>query len=285
MERVGGAAPVRVDVRIVAATNRDLEAAVAAGRFRQDLYYRLAVFPVEVPPLRARVGDIRPLAARLRARERPGASGKALEGVTPGALARLEAHDWPGNVRELANVMERASIVATGPTITEQDLALVPRASPSPPTPPAERETKPAMDATDEGPERLEDVERAHIVRILERTGWTIEGKSGAAGLLGLAPSTLRSRMTQLGIARSLRPALKEDAPPGFKTRASSKPAQGPHGSSSNSAASRARQSPSSTRWAACCQDLPARSGRASLPRAKDRRRGGCASREPWTVG
>ncbi|HEY8088255.1 MAG TPA: sigma 54-interacting transcriptional regulator [Polyangiaceae bacterium] len=201
VERVGGGAPVKVDVRIVAATNRDLGAAVAAGRFRQDLYYRLAVFPVEVPPLRGRVADIRPLAqgfVRANARR----LGKALEGVTPEALARLEAHDWPGNVRELANVIERAAIVATGGTITGQDLALAPRASSSPAAARPDGGTKPATDSTGEGPDRLEDVERAHIVRILERAGWTIEGKSGAATVLGLAPSTLRSRMAQLGIAR-----------------------------------------------------------------------------------
>jgi transcriptional regulator with GAF, ATPase, and Fis domain len=190
VERVGGAHPVRVDVRVVAATNRDLRAAIAAGRFREDLYYRLAVFPIEVPPLRAHVGDCAVLVegfARTHARR----LGKRLEGVTPAALERLLAHDWPGNVRELANVIERAAIVAVGPRIDVADLALPPAVASSA-----------SASASAPPDDRLDAVERAHVLRVLERTAWVIEGKAGAAAALGLAPSTLRSRMSQLGIAR-----------------------------------------------------------------------------------
>ncbi|HEY1697050.1 MAG TPA: sigma 54-interacting transcriptional regulator [Polyangiaceae bacterium] len=195
LERVGGTMAIRVDVRVVAATNRDLRAAIAAGRFREDLFYRLAVFPIDVSPLRDRMQDcsvlvdgfVRVLARRL---------GKPIDGVTEGATARLLRYDWPGNVRELANVLERAAIVARGTRITDADLPALVRTDPTtnalavPPT------QDPASD-------RLENVERAHILGVLQRTSWTIEGKGGAAAALGLAPSTLRSRMAQLGIARS----------------------------------------------------------------------------------
>ena len=198
VERMGGGHPVRVDVRVVAATNRDLRAAIAAGRFREDLYYRLAVFPIEVPPLRAHVGDCGVLVEHfLQGHARR--LGKALAGVTPAALERLRAHGWPGNARELANVIERAAIVAAGDRIDVADLALpasavassAPAPAPAPVPAPA-----PPID------ERLDGVERAHILRVLERTAWVIEGKTGAAAALGLAPSTLRSRMSLLGISR-----------------------------------------------------------------------------------
>jgi transcriptional regulator with GAF, ATPase, and Fis domain len=192
-ERVGGTQPVRVDVRIVAATNRDLWKAVEAGRFRADLFYRLAVFPIEVPPLRHRPNDCAVLAdAFLRAQSQR--LGKSITGLTPKALDALVAHDWPGNVRELANVIERAAIVATGTLATEDDL------------PPLARLGARSVERGQPGPNAdapLETVERWHIVRVLERAGWVIEGKSGAAGVLGMAPSTLRSRMAQLGIRRS----------------------------------------------------------------------------------
>ncbi len=196
-ERVGGTQPVRVDVRIVSATNRDLSKAVASGRFRADLFYRLAVFPIDVPPLRERPDDCLLLAnAFLRAQAHR--LGKTLMGFTPEAEAELLAHDWPGNVRELANAIERAAIVAAGPLATEADLPPRTRArlradgetSESPPEAPA------SADA------RLETIERRHIVEVLARTAWVIEGKAGAAALLGMAPSTLRSRMAQLGIRR-----------------------------------------------------------------------------------
>jgi transcriptional regulator with GAF, ATPase, and Fis domain len=210
-ERVGGSRPVRVDVRVVSATHRDLAKAVEEGRFRADLFYRLAVFTLRVPPLRERAGDCAALtdafvhaqAHRLR---------KPLTGLAPEALARLLAHDWPGNVRELANVIERAAILCTGPTIGEADLPPLARLDPQPAPGPVDAKASPVVDAkaspvTEAPPEAdatLEAVERAHILRVLERTGWIIEGKKGAAAALGLAPSTLRSRMAQLAVRRSI---------------------------------------------------------------------------------
>jgi transcriptional regulator with GAF, ATPase, and Fis domain len=199
-ERVGGTKPVRVNVRIVSATNRDLAKAVDAGRFRADLFYRLAVFPIEVPPLRARPGDCAVLAyafVRMQAHR----LGKKLDGIERRALEQLLAHDWPGNVRELANVIERAAIVAAGAAITEADMPPLARGQSRPPEP----ASGPAGVSEQNADPRLESVERAHVVRILERTGWVIEGKKGAAALLGLAPSTLRSRMAQLAIRRATR--------------------------------------------------------------------------------
>jgi transcriptional regulator with GAF, ATPase, and Fis domain len=194
-ERVGGSQPVRVDVRIVSATNRDLVKAVASGRFRADLFYRLSVFPIEVPPLRSRPGDCAVL-ARAFLRMHGKRLGKSFDGIDSGALERLVAHDWPGNVRELANVIERATIVAAGARLTEADLPPLSRADRLP-------EDRPASEF-EEDP-RLASVERAHVTRVLDRTGWVIEGKKGAAALLGLAPSTLRSRMAQLSIHRTKR--------------------------------------------------------------------------------
>ncbi len=221
-ERVGGTRPVKVDVRIVSATNRDLAKAVAAGRFRADLFYRLAVFPIEVPALRARVGDCAVLAAAfLRAQAHR--LGKTLTGFAPGARARLLAHDWPGNVRELANVIERAAIVAPGTNITEADLPPLARANPPNPgaaafaaSAPAGAPAAPVQSPDAKGRQgeergdpasppddlRFETVERAHLIRVLDQTGWIVEGKKGAAAILGLAPSTLRSRMGQLAIRR-----------------------------------------------------------------------------------
>jgi transcriptional regulator with GAF, ATPase, and Fis domain len=196
-ERVGGSLPVRVNVRILSATNRDLPKAVESGRFRADLFYRLAVFPIEVPPLRARPGDCAVLASSLL-RMQAQRLGKVFDGIEPRALERLVAHDWPGNVRELANVLERATIVAAGTTLTDADLPPLSRAPATAGGVPVDR----AVSVLGDDP-RLESVERAHVTRVLDRTGWVIEGKKGAAALLGLAPSTLRSRMAQLAIRRA----------------------------------------------------------------------------------
>ncbi len=191
IEPVGAREPIRVDVRVVAATNRDLEADVRSGRFRADLYYRLAVFPIEVPPLRARREDVPALVDAFLRRE-SARLGKPLEGITDEALARLVDYDWPGNVRELSNVIERAAILARGPRVDTSELP--PLRSAAPNAAPA----TPAMPAT----RSLVDAERAHIVRVLEEHGWVVEGAGGAAAALGLRPSTLRSRMQKLGIRR-----------------------------------------------------------------------------------
>jgi transcriptional regulator with GAF, ATPase, and Fis domain len=217
LSRVGSAESIPVDVRLLAATNRDLAAEVQAGRFRADLYYRLNVFPLTVPPLRERRSDI-PLLAEAFVQRQQAALGKRLGGLAPEAMAELVAHDWPGNVRELHNVIERAAILARSERITREDLpplrASTPIAPPAPrsgntelaPTaaPRIDAATTPRSTAAEEAPTlTLEAVERAHLLRVLQSTAWTIEGPTGAAALLGLRPSTLRSRLAKLGIQRA----------------------------------------------------------------------------------
>ena len=189
-ERVGSNRSIGVDVRIVAATNRDLDERVAAGEFRADLLYRLNVFPLHVPPLRERVDDIPRLVEHfLKGLSRT--LGKPLHGVSGRAMAHLKRYPWPGNVRELQNVIERAAILAQSPVIEITSL------EPDGPTRP------PATADAGERLETLEDAARRHIVRALEQTNWLISGKGGAAELLDINPNTLRSRMKKLGIRRA----------------------------------------------------------------------------------
>src|SRR5262245_53363718 len=201
VEPVGSSQARRVDVRVIAATNRDLEAEVAAGRFRADLFFRLNVFPILMPPLREREGDIALLAyffADRFARE----FGKRIEGIAPEALERLQAYPWPGNVRELSNVVERTLVLARGPLldIPVELLPAAPRAANAP-----ARAPSPAAKPTDVPGRKLEEIERRHIQDTLEHTGWVIEGERGAAAALGLSASTLRSRMKKLGVRRPAR--------------------------------------------------------------------------------
>jgi len=192
-ERVGGAKTIRVDVRVIAATNRDLAQAVTESRFRQDLYYRLNVFPVRMPPLRERVEDI-PLLAHYFVGRYAAKIGRAITRVPKEAMQRLMAYPWPGNVRELENVIERAVILSPGP-----ELAVAPELLPVLPAAATPvRVESPAAD-----PEALREVERQHIVAVLKRTGWRVDGPQGAARVLNMHPSTLRSRMQKLGIRRS----------------------------------------------------------------------------------
>ena len=165
------------------------------------------MFPIEVPPLRARPGDCAVLARAFVAAQAH-RLGKVLDGIEPRALDRLLAHDWPGNVRELANVIERAAIVASGATLTEGDLPPLARTDALSARLAARRVDGGGgakVEAKEDADLRLESVERAHVTRVLEGAGWVIEGKAGAAALLGLAPSTLRSRMAQLSIRRPSR--------------------------------------------------------------------------------
>jgi len=190
MERLGSEVTRTVDVRVVAATNRDLRAAVRGGTFRADLYYRLAVFPIEVPPLRARKEDI-PLLVWYMLGQLRGTLGKTIEHVPASVMNRLIAYDWPGNVRELRNVLERAVIISSGPTLRLDDAF------------DAVHGVKPAIaTAAPPATQKLEDVERAHIIEVLTQCRWQIRGRERAAERLGLHPSTLYSRMKKLGIAR-----------------------------------------------------------------------------------
>jgi transcriptional regulator with GAF, ATPase, and Fis domain len=190
-ERVGDDRTRRADVRLVAATNRNLEADVAAGRVRPDLFYRLNVFPIVIPPLRERIEDIVPLAEHFlaqfsRAMGRPGLA------LSDGQRDRLRQYDWPGNVRELQHVMERSVIISRGGTL-QLDVAA---SQAAPPPPPRLAEKRPLTD------DELRSLERSNIVDALERARWRITGTGGAAELLGLRPSTLRDRMKSLGIRR-----------------------------------------------------------------------------------
>jgi PAS domain S-box-containing protein len=197
IERVGGNKTIDVDVRVIAATNRDLAGAVAAGKFRQDLLYRLNVFPIDLPPLRARPEDIRLLVHYFVSRYAT-KIGRRIARVPEGVLARLLAYGWPGNVRELENVIERAVILSKGP-----DLEAIPELPASIPI--AAATAARSLEEPAPGPttRELRQVEREHILVMLKKSGWRIEGATGAALLLGLNPSTLRSRMKKLGIERS----------------------------------------------------------------------------------
>jgi PAS domain S-box-containing protein len=210
-DRVGGTAPIVVNVRVIAATNRDLHKAVQEKLFRDDLYYRLNVFPIQLPPLRERKEDIALLVHFLVNKFALGI-GKRIDDVSPTTMQRLLEYPWPGNVREVQNVLERAVILATGATL-EIGPDLLPTPSPAsaaalPPPPEAGPHTGiPAARAPTAGqaPLNLEAVEKGHIFTVLEQTGWVINGPRGAAKILGISPNTLRNRMKRLGIARSAR--------------------------------------------------------------------------------
>jgi transcriptional regulator with GAF, ATPase, and Fis domain len=195
-ERVGSSKTIHVNVRVIAATNRDLSDALRQERFRSDLYYRLAVYPIQLQPLRERKEDI-PLLAEAFLKESNRRLGKSFEGIPRRVLGALERYDWPGNVRELQNVIERAAVTSPG-----RSLQL-----PEPWHPDGAAVKTFTQNETAQAPEvafgnTLEDHERAHIIQILNQTHWRIEGPKGAAVVLGLRPSTLRSRMRKLGIAR-----------------------------------------------------------------------------------
>ena len=196
IERVGGGQAIKVDVRVIAATNRDLARAVTDGTFRSDLFYRLNVFPVELPPLRARAEDIPAFVHYFVARYAT-KIGRRIERIGRDTMERLIAYEWPGNVRELENVIERAMILSPGPEL-EVASELLPNPSPAVLGPQLRGPS--AVPVGDSVP--LEALEREHIVAVLKRTGWRIEGPHGAANILEMNPSTLRSRMKKLGIRR-----------------------------------------------------------------------------------
>jgi transcriptional regulator with GAF, ATPase, and Fis domain len=181
IERLGSPQAIAVDVRIVVATHRNLEQRIAEGAFRPDLFYRLNVFPIRVPPLRERTEDI-PLLVWRFVEDFSKAFGKRVDAIDDRSLVALQRYSWPGNIRELRNVVERAMITASGP-----------RLSISPP---------PGSAAASRHSAKLVDVEREHIRGVLEGTGWRIRGAAGAADCLGLKPTTLETRMAKLGLRR-----------------------------------------------------------------------------------
>ena len=196
-EPVGSNRSVRVDVRIICATNRNLEESIQDGTFRSDLYYRLNVFPLEVPPLRERRSDIDQLARFFVSRSARNL-GKKLTGISEAATQKLLSYSWPGNIRELQNLIERAVILCNGPILElEGDLNKV-STSPVLSDPLAE-----VPNAHQSPLKTLQEVERTHILAVLEQTHGVIEGANGAARTLGMHPNTLRHRMEKLGIKRS----------------------------------------------------------------------------------
>ncbi len=195
-EPVGSDRTVKVDVRILAATHVELQAALREKRFREDLYYRLSVFPLEVPPLRERLQDLPRLCEALLS-EQARRTGRRGMHLAPRALSRLATYHWPGNVRELANVLERATILTAGREIGPEVLDL-PDKEAGPPSPLAKEATRDTVVAS--GFSTLDDIQREHIARVLQATGGRVYGPRGAARILGLKPSTLQSRMKKLGL-------------------------------------------------------------------------------------
>jgi formate hydrogenlyase transcriptional activator len=183
-ERLGSARTIRVDVRLVAATNSDLAQKVAQNQFRSDLYYRLNVFPVVIPPLRERREDI-PLLVRYFVQKYARRMKKPIDAIPAKSMTTLTEYHWPGNVRELENFIERAVILSPGADLQVR----LP-------------ELKPLTGNSTNGAKTLEGIEREHILKILRQTNWIIGGRAGAAMQLGMQRSTLQSRMKKLGIAR-----------------------------------------------------------------------------------
>ncbi|NBC86020.1 MAG: PAS domain S-box protein, partial [Bacteroidetes bacterium] len=181
-ERVGGSETIEVDTRILAATNRDLETDVEAGRFRADVYYRLNIFPIEVPPLRDRDGDV-PLLANHFVEKFAGQTGKDVNGLSAGAMTVLQRYDWPGNVRELANIIERAVILTREDIVRAEHLSI-----------------RSDEASGSDGFRSLEEVQRQHIIEALVQTGGVVGGGEGAARLLDMNRTTLLSRMDRLGV-------------------------------------------------------------------------------------
>ena len=183
-ERVGGTQTIQVDLRVIAATNRDLKAMVEEGSFRMDLFYRLNVFPIQLPPLRERIADI-PLLVDAILAKLSKKLGKPLAGVTSRGMSVLMSYDWPGNIRELQNLLERQAILAKEQWVEVDE------------TIPANRGTPEVLTKT------MAAIEKEYIVAVLEQQGWRIGGAKGAAKVLGLPESTLRSRMQKLEISRN----------------------------------------------------------------------------------
>jgi PAS domain S-box-containing protein len=207
-ERVGGTDTLKVDVRVIAATNRDLVTSIREGKFREDLYYRLNVFPISLPPLRERADDV-PLLVQHLVRRFAAHVGVRIESVAKTTIERLGRYSWPGNVRELENILERAVILSDGPNLEIDEKVFARATEALHPTTDATKPQDKGRDgelagATPSPPlESLESSTRGHILAALEKSHWVIDGPRGAAKILALRPNTLRSRMKKLGIMRA----------------------------------------------------------------------------------
>lgn len=182
IERLGGTKTIKVNVRIIAATNRDLEKEIHQSKFRADLFFRLNVFPIVCPPLRERPEDI-PVLAKHFARKFSKKIGRDISSISQSTLNKLKLYDWPGNVRELENLVERAVILSENKTLSIEEGFII-------------------TDSNREGIWQMQEMERCHIIKALEHRGWKVSGEKGAANLLGLKPTTLEARMKKLGIKR-----------------------------------------------------------------------------------
>jgi transcriptional regulator with GAF, ATPase, and Fis domain len=188
-ERVGNSKTMKVNVRVIAATNRNLGQAIEKKEFREDLYYRLNVFPISCPPLRERKDDI-PLLVKHFCQKHEGKIGKKVTTASPAVMDALMAYDWPGNIRELENIIERALILSNNDELEYGDWV------------PAVQKTATNGNLKTTAASKLEDVEKEHILAVLKQTGWKVSGEKGAAKILGLNATTLEARMKKLGIVR-----------------------------------------------------------------------------------
>jgi formate hydrogenlyase transcriptional activator len=199
-ERIGNSDPIKSDVRVLAATNRDLQKSMREGGFRSDLFYRLNVFPIALPPLRERLGDI-PVLTHFFVQKHAPRLARRIEMVEAESLRRLTQYSWPGNIRELENVIERALILSSAPVLCiDPDLLGIEEHAPMPLVQAAATQSAPLP--PNPGSD-LDSIQREHILNVLREVDWVIEGSDGAAGRLGLKPGTLRHRMKKLGIRRS----------------------------------------------------------------------------------
>ena len=189
IERVGGTQSIKVDIRIISATNKDLRRLVAENRFRDDLYYRLCVFPIHIPPLRERKVDIPALVEYFMRKKATDIGLHFMPPLTPGTMEKLIEYDWPGNVRELSNAIERAIIIHEGKPLAFEDIVGIY---------PSEEQEQAAL--PQQGDLTLKNIEAHHIRRAMEMAGGRVEGENGAAAILGMKPGTLRHRMRKLGI-------------------------------------------------------------------------------------
>jgi transcriptional regulator with GAF, ATPase, and Fis domain len=184
-ERLGNPKTMTVDVRVIAATNRNIEKMVAVGEFREDLYYRLNVFPINLPPLRSRKNDI-PMLVKHFIEKYSAKIGKMIQSIPKSAMDTLQSYHWPGNVRELENIIERALVISQGNKLELGDWFS---------RPPSAGHRKHILS--------MPDLERQHILEVLNLTSWRVSGKGGAADILDLKPTTLEARMKKLGIKRA----------------------------------------------------------------------------------